>query len=152
MIQMLKQVFAEPRKGRSVSDAVPGVLSETAFEEQLWLERARSERAKSSFVLLHITLSAPLPMGRRRQAEQVLAAVLAKRTRAIDVKGRYRGGIGLILPYTEQDKVELVWSNLQEMYAKAYLAQAGEALPVPGLRCEVSVHPERSLEEVPRVS
>jgi hypothetical protein len=137
MMQMLKRVFRQSEHGPLEEAPEADFLSESAFEAQLRRERARSERAMSTFVLMHFTVEAPMAPLRKRRAVQALAAAVVKRTREVDITGEYRNGIGLILPYTSEDSVEVIWNDIQEMYAKEFVLNAGEGLPVPTLHCDV---------------
>jgi hypothetical protein len=144
--------FLSRNRRRVAPPEIHGILARDAFEEQLVRERARADRARSSFALLTFSFSGPMTEARRHEAEALLCSLIARRSRSIDIKGWHGKGIGLLLPYTAPANVEKVWTNIEELFKKALVSEMSDSLPLPHLRCEVMAYPHADVGAIHKVS
>src|SRR5579872_56191 len=98
------------------------ILEEKAFMRMLYLERKRTERSSSRFVLMLLESASLLREGADERTVHTILCTVARSTRETDIKGWYRekSSIGVIL--TEIDTVD------GRVVAAALLARVTDAL------------------------
>jgi GGDEF domain-containing protein len=121
---------------------VTGLLTNDAFEEQLSLERARTDRSGQPFVLIVFNIQFVQNDDAMQAAEQALAAALVDRTRMCDAKGYYGEQIAAILPYTSKADATNILEPLEFIFRRK-LAEAGaDTAPSPKLSFVVYEYPD----------
>lgn len=119
-----------------------GLLTSGAFEEQLSLERSRTDRSGQPFVLIVFNIQFAQSDVSLSTAERALAAALIERTRICDVKGYYGEQIAAILPYTTKAGATNILEPLEFIFRRK-LAEAGmETVPAPKLSFAVFEYPD----------
>ncbi|NUM52743.1 MAG: hypothetical protein HUU46_03785 [Candidatus Hydrogenedentes bacterium] len=119
-----------------------GLLNSEAFEEQLCLERSRTDRSGQPFVLIVFNIQFSQSDESMHAAERALAAALLERTRVCDAKGYYGDQIAAILPYTTKAGATNILEPLEFIFRRK-LAEAGiESLPAPKLTFAVYEYPD----------
>ncbi|MBM3288744.1 MAG: hypothetical protein FJY92_01195 [Candidatus Hydrogenedentes bacterium] len=119
-----------------------GLLAGDAFEEQLSLERARTDRSGQPFVLVVFTIQFCDNDEQHGAAERALAAALIDRTRQCDAKGYYGGQIAAILPYTTKAGASNLLDPLEFMFRRKLTAAGVETVPGPKLSFAVYEYPD----------
>lgn len=119
-----------------------GLLTSDAFEEQLTLERARTDRSGQPFVLIVFNIQFAQTDDLVQKAEQALASALLERTRMCDAKGYYGDQIAAILPYTTKANATNILEPLEFVFRRK-LAEGGvETVPAPKLSFVVYEYPD----------
>jgi GGDEF domain-containing protein len=119
-----------------------GLLTTDAFEEQLGLERARTDRSGQPFVLIVFNIQFAQTDDALRNAEHALAATLIERMRLCDAKGYYGEQIAAILPYTSKADAANILEPLEFIFRRK-LAESGlDSLPAPKLSFAVYEYPD----------
>lgn len=119
-----------------------GLLPSAAFEEQLALERARTDRSGQPFVLIVFNIQFAQNDDLMRKAEQALATTLLERTRLCDAKGYYGGQFAAILPYTSKGDAANILEPLASVFRRKLAESGFESLPGPKLSFVVYEYPD----------
>ncbi len=128
------------RRGASIE----GLLSESSFEEELFKERARSDRGGGTFCMMTIDISLPRGSTAYQQAVWVLASVLHDRTRITDTRGWFRDRVAVILPYSSPGHVERIWNDILRLFQKRMPPLEADAPVGIHLTHEIYVYPTES--------
>lgn len=119
-----------------------GLLSNEAFEEQLTLERARTDRSGQPFALIVFSIASVDSDEEQKRAEHALASTLIERTRLSDVKGYYGHQIAAILPYTTKEGAARVLDPIETLFRKKLAAEGFDSLPAPKLTFAIYEYPD----------
>jgi len=121
---------------------VTGLLTNDAFEEQLALERARTDRSGQSFVLVVFDIQFARDDDGLRTAQRALAAALIERTRLCDAKGYYGTQVAAILPYTTKADATHLLEPLEFLFRRKLTEAGVETVPGPKLSFVLYEYPD----------
>lgn len=121
---------------------VTGLLANDAFEEQLRLERARTDRSGHPFVLVVFDIQFANNDDSMRTAQEALAGALLERTRLCDAKGHYGAQIAAVLPYTTKADATNLLEPLEFLFRRKMTERGMETVPGPKLSFVMYEYPD----------
>jgi hypothetical protein len=137
--------FLERRIGRDGPWEPKTVLTHTAFERELFRQRAYSDRTGSRFVLLRLWIEPPWGQAAdRADALTQVAGLLLKRIRLSDIPGwldARRQTLGVILCGTRIDGATGVARAIAETFAERARSRYANANALPTLSFEAAPYP-----------